>query len=249
MAVCDLEFSFIVDRRPGWYLAMGKAETLNSAIGFQRLLKAIGDLHCQSVSSESEERYWIERVCQDMPSATDLQSLPTPKRLPVCRYLDLVFDQPHTANVQLVMTALQAVEPFLEWRQNENYLNRLDNDFLDRYAYSEWIGPGGFFSSNSLAAGVLLLGPETVYPDHNHPAIEFYHILSGAALWRKSGGNWESKSPGSRIFHQSWQPHAVKTRAEPLLALYFWTGEQGIQHAARLTGELGGLNGFNEESA
>ena len=50
--------------------------------------------------------------------------------------------------------------------------------FLENYGYNEWIGQPGAFMSDEVACGVLLLGPETEYPDHAHEAEEFYLPLA-----------------------------------------------------------------------
>ena len=37
---------------------------------------------------------------------------------------------------------------------------------MDSYAYSEFIGPDGFFPGDDFLMGLLLLGPDRLYKDH-----------------------------------------------------------------------------------
>jgi len=111
----------------------------------------------------------------------------------------------------------------LAWRQT--YTNRdLDDEFLDNYGWSELIGLRGPLCSERLAVGFLMLGADTLYPRHRHEAEEIYVPLSGTAAWLQGDGIWREKTPGRLIHHASLEPHAMRTAAQPLLALYLWRG-------------------------
>lgn len=107
--------------------------------------------------------------------------------------------------------------------------------FLDEYGYSDIVGLGTavptLLRSEELALGLLMLGPEIVYPPHVHPAEELYLPL-GPAEWWRDGGDWEPRSAGEVVHHAPNVPHATRTGAEPLAALYLWIGE--IRTKARL---------------
>jgi hypothetical protein len=79
----------------------------------------------------------------------------------------------------------------------------------------------------------LLLGPATHYPRHRHEAEEIYMPLAGTAAWQQGDGDWRDQLPGTVIHHQPFEPHAMRTHAEPLLALYLWRGA-GLAQKARL---------------
>ena len=105
--------------------------------------------------------------------------------------------------------------------------------FLDNYGYNEWVGQRGAFMSDRVACGVLLLGPDTEYPDHSHEAEELYLPLAGRAFWRSDEADWRLRPPGTWIHHPSWTVHAMRTSQEPLLAAYVWragdlTAKSGI---------------------
>lgn len=120
-----------------------------------------------------------------------------------------------------LVEAIEAVAQELDWRQTYTAAD-FGELFLETYGYNEWIGQRGAFMSDSVACGVLLLGPETEYPDHSHEAEELYLPLAGCAFWRSDGSDWRLRRPGEWIHHPSWVPHAMRTSEEPLLAAYVW---------------------------
>jgi mannose-6-phosphate isomerase-like protein (cupin superfamily) len=134
---------------------------------------------------------------------------------------------------------LASLAPALRWAQNPNYRRHPpDPDFLANYGYAVIAGPAGGppapIRSETLALGVLLLGPGTHYPLHSHPATELYVTLSGDGQWWRDQGPWRTEPPDRVIHHASLVPHATRAGAHPLLAAYLWQGDLG-RHA-RLVG-------------
>jgi hypothetical protein len=111
----------------------------------------------------------------------------------------------------------------LEWRQTYS-ADDFGAAFLERYGWTELIGLRGPIASERIACGFLMLGPGIDYPAHAHEAEELYLPLAGTALWRRDESDFVSRRPGAPIVHRPWEPHAVRTQAEPLLALYVWRG-------------------------
>jgi len=111
----------------------------------------------------------------------------------------------------------------LHWAQTYTEAD-FGRDFLDRYGWTELVGTRGHFASETIAAGFLLLGPGVVYPDHHHVAEEIYVPLTPATEWRKGDGAFVARAAGEVIHHPSNVSHAMRTGAEPLLALYLWRG-------------------------
>jgi Dimethlysulfonioproprionate lyase len=109
----------------------------------------------------------------------------------------------------------------LDWRQTYSSAD-FGERFLENYGFSEWIGQRGAFMSDAIACGVLLLGPDTEYPDHSHEAEELYLPLAGHAFWRSAQSDWRLRPPGEWIHDPSWTAHAMRTSEEPLLAAYVW---------------------------
>jgi gentisate 1,2-dioxygenase len=90
-------------------------------------------------------------------------------------------------------------------------------------AFAEIVGPAAPFRSDSVCLGLTLIGPETLYPAHRHPAIELYYVVAGIATWTLVGVS-QDNPPGTFILHPSQAIHAMRTHAEPLLAIYSWSG-------------------------
>ncbi len=120
-----------------------------------------------------------------------------------------------------LVEAVEALADQLDWRQTYSKAD-FGERFLETYGYSEWIGQRGAFMSERAACGVLLLGPDTEYPDHSHEAEELYLPLAGHAFWRSGEADWRLRPPGEWIRHASWTAHAMRTSQEPLLAAYVW---------------------------
>jgi Dimethlysulfonioproprionate lyase len=87
-------------------------------------------------------------------------------------------------------------------------------------------GPPALAAHAGLAFGVLLLGPDTTYPAHVHPAAELYLPL-GRARWSTGGRPLAERAAGVPIVHVPNEPHATQTAEAPLAALYVWLGELG----------------------
>jgi hypothetical protein len=96
--------------------------------------------------------------------------------------------------------------------------------FIDNYGWLEVFGTRGHFANDQMAGGLLILGPNIVYPDHHHVAEEIYIPLTGGTEWRKGEGGFVPRAAGEVIHHPSNVNHAMRTGAEPLLALYLWRG-------------------------
>ncbi|CDX12488.1 conserved hypothetical protein [Mesorhizobium sp. ORS 3324] len=96
--------------------------------------------------------------------------------------------------------------------------------FIDNYGWLEVLGTRGHFVNDAVAAGLLILGPGIVYPDHHHIAEEIYIPLTGGTEWRRGEGGFRIREAGEVIHHASNVNHAMRTGKEPLMALYVWRG-------------------------
>lgn len=109
--------------------------------------------------------------------------------------------------------------------------------FIDNYGWLEVFGTRGHFASDSVAGGVLLLGPGLIYPDHHHVAEEIYIPLTSGAEWRMGDGSFRVRAAGEVVHHASNVSHAMRTGSDPLLALYLWRGGPLAQKSA-VTGTI-----------
>jgi hypothetical protein len=111
----------------------------------------------------------------------------------------------------------------LRWGQTYSPAD-FGQNFIDNYGWMELVGTRGYFASDKVAAGFLILGPDIVYPDHHHVAEELYVPLTGGTKWRKGEGGFTIRAAGEIIHHPSNISHAMRTGAEPLVAFYLWRG-------------------------
>ncbi|GAB4184896.1 MAG: hypothetical protein OHK0024_25070 [Thalassobaculales bacterium] len=157
-----------------------------------------------------------------------------PSRLGLLRWLPAVEAAATTPAMQPVREAFLAYAPAAAWRQNPGYsAATMGEAFMDGYGYVEPLGPGRAVDCAELRIGLLVLGPQLLYPDHAHPAEEIYHVVAGSARWWREGEGWAVHGPGAMIHHPPGIRHAMETAGPPLLALYCWGGQ--VQPHARLT--------------
>jgi hypothetical protein len=154
-----------------------------------------------------------------------------PSHLPVLRWLPQIGGDPAAFGFDLVAAVCRAA-PSMAWRQTYSAKD-LDADFLDNYGWSEVLGASGPLAAGRIACGLLILGPSTHYPRHRHEAEEIYLPLSGTAEWQQGDAPWRERSPGTVIHHARHEPHAMRTGAVPLLALYLWRSAD-LKQKARL---------------
>jgi hypothetical protein len=146
-----------------------------------------------------------------------------PQRQKVVRHLDTMPMPQTDFDEHMLLAALVEAHDALDWRQTYS-AEDMGADFLDNYGWVEVFGTRGHFECDAMAGGFLVLGPETFYPDHHHVAEEIYIPLTGGSLWSKDGAPFALRAQAELIHHPSDIWHAVRTAAEPLVALYLWRG-------------------------
>lgn len=102
---------------------------------------------------------------------------------------------------------------------------KMPDGFVGRYAFVEIVGPDGLVSCPKLRFGLYLQSPDSYYPPHDHAAEEFYYVVGGGARWQVDDGAFFVTRPGSFVHHAPHQRHAMETAADPLLAMWIWTGD------------------------
>jgi hypothetical protein len=172
---------------------------------------------------------------EDWPEAY-LPRAVTPSHLPVLRWLPDIVRDPAAFGIDVV-TAVGRAAPSMAWRQTYSTQD-VDAAFLDNYGWSEILGASGPLGAERIACGFLMLGPSTHYPRHRHEAEELYVPLSGTAAWQQGDAPWRERSPGTAIHHARNEPHAMRTGAQALLALYLWRSAN-LEQKARLDAVAG----------
>jgi Dimethlysulfonioproprionate lyase len=120
-------------------------------------------------------------------------------------------------------TDLARISPHLNWIQDRGFA--MQPGFRGRYAFCEIAGPEGLIPAPDFRFGAYLQFPDTWYPLHSHAAEELYFILSGTALWTRDKTDSRPEPPGTLIRHASFEGHATRTSAQPLLAFWAWHGD------------------------
>ena len=141
---------------------------------------------------------------------------------PLIRYIGeaIKHGNPETADL---LKALEPALPYLPWKYN--YEPRPDMpDLSDQMGWGEILGPEAPYHDEHFCFGFTLLGKNTFYPSHLHPATELYVILSGHAIWTLDGIS-KVRGPGEFVLHPSNHIHSMQTEHEPMLALYTWSGK------------------------
>ena len=169
--------------------------------------------------------------CDLLPATQGPASAPEPAALPVLSVLPTLWSQAPRP-VRPAIEALLGLAPDLQWRQT--YGVEAGDAFLRNYGWTELAGPKGLRLEPGFSAGLLLLGPDTLYPAHNHPALEYYVPLSGTADWFDEDLGWRPVAPLQLITHRPMVRHAMRTGGQPLFAYYLWSGE-GLGVSAKLT--------------
>jgi len=168
----------------------------------------------------------------EWPKALQMREVAPSGELPVLRCLPAVLTariddiapgacSPALAACARVLTAAAAAAQTLCWRQTYT-AREVCGALLANYAWTEILGCSGPIAAPRIASGLLLLGPQTLYPRHSHLAEEIYVPLSGTAEWQRGDHTWRARRPATLIYHRSEEMHAMRTAAEPLLALYVW---------------------------
>jgi hypothetical protein len=196
-------------------LAVRSSQASNQAPADDLLAQArvlLTDLHAHELTP----------FLKQWPSPSELRSV-TPSSVPVLRWLPHIQQFASTFSAPLVH-ALAAAASSLAWRRSYSPA-AVGAQFYENYGWTEFAGLSGPVPSKHLACGVLLLGPHVTYPPHRHEADEMYVPLAGTAAWKHGNDRWRERLPGSVIHHARYEPHAMRTGQEPLLALYLWRSE------------------------
>lgn len=126
--------------------------------------------------------------------------------------------------------ALAELMPSIHLTRSPSYVAAPPSpDFADNYGYGVICGPDdgppALLNDPQISFGLMLLGPETHYPLHSHPADEIYYTVTGPSSWRVAQEPWSPRKAGEIIHHPSWIPHATLAADRPLVLLYVWQGD------------------------
>ncbi|MBN9550350.1 MAG: transcriptional regulator, partial [Alphaproteobacteria bacterium] len=125
----------------------------------------------------------VDRIGWDMP----VRSL-EPRALGCLRHLDRIAELAPAGAKPLARFVADHRDE-LRWGQTYTAAD-FGQDFIDNYGWLEVFGTRGYFVNDEVAGGLLILGPEIVYPDHHHIAEEIYIPLTSGTEWRMGEGSF-----------------------------------------------------------
>jgi dimethylpropiothetin dethiomethylase len=160
-------------------------------------------------------RETISDVIEDNPEVVERD----PQRLPVTAHLGRALDLGSRGLLSRLSHSVVRVADQLTW---EFGYERVPRHLTGKYGYCEVVGPRGPVVSDRLILGLVLLAPNTTYPQHHHRDIEESYV-SIAGDWSENDA--AVYSPGSLILNVSEHDHRITTGAtEPCLLAYAWLG-------------------------
>ncbi len=121
--------------------------------------------------------------------------------------------------------ALMAASPSLAWQITYKLEDGFGQDYLDRYAWCDIIGPEGIYLSNEYRIGFGFWREGLFYPPHSHGPEEIYWVLSGTGLFKSGDAEPVSKGPGSIVHHEPWVWHSIDMSQSSVLVFFLWKGE------------------------
>ena len=129
--------------------------------------------------------------------------------------------------LQEIATCLSAAKDDLVWREDNAQFYPPDADLGEGYKrcnlHTVLIGPDACgYHHPDFNLGVFMLGPHTLYRDHNHDAPELYLNLSPRSGWRFSSRHWQDYCAGSLIWNPARAPHATRVYDHPFISVFVW---------------------------
>ena len=169
---------------------------------------------------EDERRIFAELLgAVDAPTHDE-----APVDKPVCRFLGAIFDEPAEPMLAPLLATTRPLAMQAVWRNKYRQLPGREALF-ENFAFCDFIGSDGWRSTAVVTLGLTMLGPNTDYPFHQHPARELYLLLSGPSYWAVDFQRHRHREPGIWLLHREMQPHAIRSDDEPMLAISAWRGD------------------------
>jgi len=188
------------------------------ATAFRSLVRAIADLYATEGRPGGDATACaLRQAANDLP-APDLAALPP--------HLDqlktALMLSPHP-----IATLIRDALPVIVWQHAGLSDGRIRADVAVQMLTAEIIGPTGMIFNATLRAGLFLQARNVAYTTRSHAAEETYVPLTGTGRWSLNHSAAEPRDAGTIIFHPSMAPHATFTDADPLLAVWRWSGDIG----------------------
>lgn len=164
---------------------------------------------------QKEVRHRLSRWLERNPQMFTVE----PAEKPVCVHLSRALDRAASESTAPMGRAVERIRDQLSW---EYGYEKLPRGLVEKFAFTELLGPRGRVVADDLVLGLVLFAPGTTYPTHCHQGIaESYICLSGAVSENDVG----VYAPGSLILNPPGHQHRVTSSdTEPCLLAYAWIG-------------------------
>ena len=129
--------------------------------------------------------------------------------------------------LQEIARCLKAAKDDLIWREDNDQFYPPDAELGEGYTkcnlHTLLIGPDACGHHHpDFNLGIFMLGPRTLYRDHNHDAPELYLNLSEKSGWRFGTRDWQDYPAGSLIWNAAGDPHATRVYDQPFISVFVW---------------------------
>ncbi len=129
--------------------------------------------------------------------------------------------------LQEIANCLQGAKDDLVWREDNALFYPPGADLGEGYKkcnlHTLLIGPDACGHRHpDFSLGIFMLGPRTLYRDHNHDAPELYLNLSEKSGWRFGTRDWRDFPAGSLIWNAAGETHATRVYNEPFISVFVW---------------------------
>ena len=126
-----------------------------------------------------------------------------------------------------IARCLKAAKDDLVWREDNAQFYPSGADLGEGYTkcnlHALLIGPDACGHHHpDFSLGIFMLGPQTLYRDHNHDAPELYLNLSERSAWRFGTRDWQDYPAGSLIWNAAGVPHATRVYDHPFISVFVW---------------------------
>lgn len=125
-------------------------------------------------------------------------------------------------DLQSLADAFAELQPQLPWVRGR----RLGaGEPIDLHAVI--VGPNGLEPRDDAEIGVSLMGPGSIYIDHDHPPDEVYLVLSPGE-WRHGTDPWVTPGIGGVVYNPPNVVHNMRATDAPLFAFWCLPGASGL---------------------
>ena len=126
-----------------------------------------------------------------------------------------------------IAACLKAAKDDLVWREDNAQFYQQGADLGKGYTkcnlHTLLIGLDACgYHDPDFSLGIFMLGPRTLYRDHNHDAPELYLNLSNKSGWRFDTRDWQDFPAGSLVWNAAGEAHATRTYDEPFISVFVW---------------------------